>query len=429
MKFSQLGQAALATAVSAALVLGITACGQSNTVSFVYVASAGANPGSVYAYASDGESGALTQIKGSPYPAGRNPIALLTSPNNKNVYVLNHDDNTIVEYAAGSDGTLFAQNTYNPKSGTNPNGMALSPDGKTLYVVEAYGFGPNNTPFSATTPGVGALVTFAVNPNGTLGAENAYATCNNPVAVSAVADGSAVYVVNDPAGQLTSLITTVEQQNVGATGNATVTYPAVGACSGGANPVGQVSTYVVNPDRTLTDGAGSPFRAGVAPVGIATDPTSRFTYVIDYRQNQILSYAIQPNGGLVPLVNSTTTTGNLPSAITIDPRGKFIYVSNYSSGTLSGYEINATNGMPAGLVGGSSVATDPGPVGVSVESSIGRYVYTANFLGNSVSGLYLDPNAGTTSQVQNTPFTGANKATAVTTVKHGDHAIQLNPTY
>jgi len=75
MKFSQLGQLALASAVSAALVLGITACGQSNTIDFVYVASANANPGQVYGFAADGESGALTQILGSPFPAGRNPIA------------------------------------------------------------------------------------------------------------------------------------------------------------------------------------------------------------------------------------------------------------------------------------------------------------------------------------------------------------------
>ena len=56
MKFSQLGQLALASAVSAALVLGITACGQSNTIDFVYVASANNNPGQVYGFAADGES-------------------------------------------------------------------------------------------------------------------------------------------------------------------------------------------------------------------------------------------------------------------------------------------------------------------------------------------------------------------------------------
>src|ERR1700760_2177625 len=95
MKFSQLGQLALASAVSAALVLGITACGQSNTIDFIYIASANSNPGQVYAFASDGQSGALTQVLGSPFPAGRNPIALVTAPNDSAVYVLNHDDNTL----------------------------------------------------------------------------------------------------------------------------------------------------------------------------------------------------------------------------------------------------------------------------------------------------------------------------------------------
>lgn len=436
MKFSQLGQLALASAVSAALVLGITACGQSNTIDFVYVASANANPGVIYGFASDGESGALTQILGSPFPAGRNPIALLTTPNDKEVYALNHDDNTVIEYIVGSDGKLFAQNTYNIKSGTNPNGMAVSPDGKTLYVVEAYGLAPNATPFSATTPGIGALVQFPIAADGSLGTEASYPTCNNPVAVTVLGSasntaGGAVYVVNDPAGQLTTLIDTVAAQNRGATGSATVTYPAVGACSGGTAAVGQVTSYVINSDNSLTAGAGSPFAAGVAPNAITTDPTNRFVYVTDFKQNLILSYSVQGSGGaIIPLSTSTTPTGNLPSAITVDPRGKYIYVANYLDGSVSGYALNATTGIPSALAGASSSsATDPGPAAITVEDSIGRYIYTANFIGNSVSGLYFDPNAGTTNIVQNSPFPGAAKATAVATVKHGDHAIQVNPTY
>jgi 6-phosphogluconolactonase (cycloisomerase 2 family) len=436
MKFSQLGQLALASAVSAALVLGITACGQSNTIDFVYVASANANPGTIYGFAADGESGALTGILGSPFPAGRNPIALVTTPNNKEVYALNHDDNTVIEYIVGSDGKLFSQNTYNIKSGTNPNGMAVSPDGKTLYIVEAYGLAPNSTPYSATTPGIGALVQLPIAADGSLGTEVAYPTCNNPVAVTVLGSasntaGGAVYVVNDPAGQLTTLIDTVAAQNRGATGSATVTYPVVGACSGGTAAVGQVSSYVINSDNSLTAGAGSPFAAGVAPDAIATDPTNRFVYVTDFKQNLILSYSVQGSGGaIIPLSTSTTPTGNLPSAITVDPRGKYIYVANYLDGSVSGFALNATTGVPSGLAGTSnSAATDPGPAAIAVEDSIGRYIYTANFIGNSVSGLYLDPNAGTTNIVQNSPFPGAAKATAVTTVKHGDHAIQVNPTY
>jgi 6-phosphogluconolactonase len=430
MKFSQLGQLALASAVSAALVLGITACGQSNTIDFVYVASANANPGLVYGFAADGESGALTQILGSPFPAGRNPIALVTTPNNQAVYALNHDDNTVIEYIIGSDGKLYSQNTYNIKSGTNPNGMAVSPDGKTLYVVAAYGLDANNNPFSPTTPGIGALVQFPINADSSLGAEVAYPTCNNPVAVNVLSNGGAVYVVNDPAGQLTTLIDTVATQNRGATGNATVIYPAVGACSGGASAVGQISSFTVNPDNSLTAGAGSPFAAGVAPDAIASDPTNRFVYVTDFRQNLILSYSVQSGGSIQPLVTSTTPTGQLPSAITVDPRGLYIYASNYGAGTVSGFALNATTGVPSALAGTSSTsATDPGPAAITIENSIGRYIYTANFVGNSVSGLYFDPNAGTTQIVQNSPFPGTAKATAVTTVKHGDHAIQVNPSY
>jgi 6-phosphogluconolactonase len=440
MKFSQLGQLALASAVSAALVLGITACGQSNTIDFVYVASANNNPGAVYGFASDGQSGALTQILGSPFPAGRNPIALVRAVRDDGTYIyaLNHDDNTVSEYASGSDGKLFALNTYNIQSGTNPNGMAISPDQSTLYVVEAYGLGPNSTPYSPTTPGIGALVQFPIGAKGALGTEAAYPTCNNPVAVTVLGStsnpaGGAVFVVNDPSGQLTTLIDTVAAQNRGATGSETVIYPAVGACSGGAGAQGQITSYNITPSsNVLTPGDGSPFAAGVAPNAIATDPTNRFVYVTDFRQNLLLSYTIKgSSSSIAPLpANSTTPTGQLPSAITVDPRGKYIYVSNYGSGTVSGFALDATTGAPSGLAGTSNTTgTDPGPAAVIVEDSIGRYVYTSNFIGNSVSSLYLDPNAGTTHTGQNSPFPGVAKATAIATVKHGDHAIQVNAAY
>jgi 6-phosphogluconolactonase len=437
MKFSQLGQLALASAVSAALVLGITACGQSNTIDFVYIASANANPGVIYGFAADGESGALTQILGSPFPAGRNPIGLVTAPNGRYVYALNHDDNTVSYFVAGSDGKLFAQATYNLKSGTNPNGLAISPDGSTMYVVDAYGLDANGNPFSPTTPGIGALVQIPIASNGTLGNETAYPTCNNPVAVTVLGSatnpaGGAVYVVNDPAGQLTTLIDTVAAQNRGATGNSTVTYPVVGACSGGASPVGQITSYGITPkSNVLTQAAGSPYAAGVAPDAIATDPGNRFVYVTDFRQNTMLSYTVQGSTGEIqPQVTSTTPTGQLPSAITVDPRGAFIYVANYSDGTVSGYALNAQTGEPSALAGTSSTAaTDPGPAAITVEDSIGRYIYTANFIGNSVSSLFLDPNAGTTHPGQNTPFPGTPKATAVTTVKHGDHTTQVIAKY
>ena len=432
MKFSQLGQFALASAVSAALVLGITACGQSNTIDFVYVASANADPGQVYAFAVDGESGALTQIVGSPISAGRNPIALVRAVRNDGtfIYALNHDDNTVTEYATNAEGKLKSLSTYTLQSGTDPNGITVSPDQSTLYVVEAYGRDPSGALYGPATPGIGALVQLPIGTNGALGSEAAYPTCNNPVAVNVLANGSVVYVVNDPSGQLTTLIDTVAAENRAATGNPTVTYPAAGACFGGAGANGQITSYVVNSDKSLTPGAGSPFSAGVAPNAIASDPTARFVYVTDFVTSQMYSYAVQANGTIQALPSPTEPTGQLPSAITIDPRGKYIYVSNYGANSVSGYALNQTTGQPSGLAGTSSVsAVDPGPVSVLVEDSIGRYVYTGNFIGGTISSLFLDPNAGTTRGGQNTPFPGVSKATALASVKHGDHTIQINPVY
>lgn len=420
MKCSQLGQLALASAASAALVLGIGACAQSNTIDFVYVASANTNPGQVYAFAADSESGSLKQVQGSPFPAGRNPIALARAVRSDGTYIyaLNHDDNTVIEYATGTDGKLYALNTYNLQSGTNPNGMAISPDQSTLYVVEAYGLDANGTPFSPTTPGIGALIQFPIGSQGVLGTETAYPTCNNPVAVNVLANGNAVYVVNDPSGQLTSLIDTVATENRGATGSATVTYPAVGACFGGVGAQGQISSYVVGSNNVLTPGAGSPFATGAAaPSAIASDSTSSFVYITDFPTSLMYSYTVQSNGGLAALT-SPQATGQSPSAVTIDPAGKYIYVTNYGENTVSGFAIGQA-GAPTPLTGTSNTsAVDPGPAAILVEDSSDRFVYTANFIAGTVSSLYLDLNAGTMHPGQNSPFPGVAKATAVASVKH-----------
>jgi 6-phosphogluconolactonase len=52
-----------------------------------------------------------------------------------------------------------------------------------------------------------------------------------------------------------------------------------------------------------------------------------------------------------------------------------------------------------------------------------RYVYTANFLSNTVSGLALPP-TGALSAVQNTPFKAAGQPTCPAAITHGNHSIE-----
>jgi 6-phosphogluconolactonase (cycloisomerase 2 family) len=126
------------------------------------------------------------------------------------------------------------------------------------------------------------------------------------------------------------------------------------------------------------------------------------------------------------MLNGPFKTGNEPSSVVIDPRGIFIYLSNSLDETVSAYSIALPTGTPSAdvsVTGTAATVTDTDPVSIIVDPALGRYVYTANYLGNSVSGFKLNPSDGTIAQTQATPYpTGANP-TALIAVPHGNHAL------
>ena len=68
----------------------------------------------------------MRQIITSPFPSGgRNPVAEAVSPDQADLYVVNRDDNTIVQFIIGSDGKLYPQNTVNTP-GIFPIAVAVS---------------------------------------------------------------------------------------------------------------------------------------------------------------------------------------------------------------------------------------------------------------------------------------------------------------
>jgi 6-phosphogluconolactonase (cycloisomerase 2 family) len=177
--------------------------------------------------------------------------------------------------------------------------------------------------------------------------------------------------------------------------------------------------------------AANPYQAGIKPVGIAADPTNRYAYVTDYASNQLIGYSIMGGNTLNPLSNGPFRTGNEPSAVIIDQRGKFIYVTNSLDSSVSAYAIDLATGTPTGAVGVSgagSNATDTEPVAIAIDAALGRFVYTANYLGNSVSGFRLDPTSGALTPTQATPYPTGAKPAAVISIPHGNYSTQsVNP--
>jgi len=147
----------------------------------------------------------------------------------------------------------------------------------------------------------------------------------------------------------------------------------------------------------------------------------------DYAQDQLIGYTIIDGTVLSFLPTGPFRTGNEPSAVIVDPRGLFIYVTNSLDSTVSPYEITLATGTPTGAVnatGSGSNSTDTQPVAIVIDPALGRFVYTANFLGNSISGFRADPTSGALTATQATvPYRGKTDRDSVRSPRQLFHAI------
>ena len=392
MKLSKFGRIALASVVTLGLGFGVTACGPPNTIDFVYVTSSTkTGPGQINVYKVDSQAGALIPIPNSPYSSGgQNPLAAVASSNGKNLYVVNHDSNAVVVFAISTDGSLSQQQSCGIP-GTLPTQLAINKAGTYLYVVETY-----QPAFNANKPGPGGLVVFPVNDTGQLGATGSlcqpvmnganafFPVGNNPAAVNVLASSNYVYAVNENDA-------TISDFQVGASGALTL-----------------IATYPV----------------GVAPNAISTDPTSKFLYVTDGAANQMIGFLIQGNGTLINM-QTPFKTDILPVSVEVDPRGIYVYVANYNANDVSAYTIDRSTGNATQIAGSTTYAVDAGPTCILIEPAEARFVYTSNSLGQTVSGLTLNPATGALAPVQNTPFKATGQPTCSAAITHGNHSIEV----
>jgi 6-phosphogluconolactonase len=414
MKWNKLGRGTLASILSLALV-SVTACSRDYVLAYVYVTtatplnSAQSQNGGVSAYAVDFQIGSLTPLADSPVEAGRKPVTLVASPNGLNLYVVNHDDSTVGEYAIGTDGKIFLQNTYNV-TGSGATSIAIDAAGAFLYVTFTYQLGPNGQQlYSPASPGPGGVTIFPINKDGSLAAASTLKVGNNPVGV----------VVSRPRPNSNVVYAYVLDQEVAP--KATVLGFLQNATTGALTPIPGTVITTDSTGKTVATGYG----AGTTPSAIAEDPSARFVYITDEATNQLYGNLVSNNGVLVAMTNGPFGTGIFPVGVTIDPRGNFLYVANLSSSTVSAYAIDTATGTPVGSIGSAMTATDTSPTCVAIEPALGIYLYTSNNLASDVSAMQLDPHNGGLKQVQNTPFPSGGLPTCAVAVANGSHPTQI----
>jgi len=420
MKLNNIGRGALASILSLAVGLGVTACSRDYTLAYVYVttshplSASSSTDGGVSAYAVDYQSGALVPLADSPIPAGKNPVAIVTSPagaNGQFIYVINRDDSSVMEFAIGTDGKLYLKNTYTT-TGSLPVAAAVDAAGTYLYVANTYQNGPGNTQlYTPASPGPGSVTIFKIATDGSLTAAGTVNVGNNPVSIVASARNNFVYVLD---------------QEEPATGS------PVGVVLGYSEDPGSGALTPTPGGTVVLNGAtiGNGYPAGNTPSAIAEDPSARFVYVTDLASNQLYGYVTGVDGRLVTMTTGPYNTGVRPVGITVDPRGKYLYVANYNDNTVSAYAIDIASGAPVGSVGSTATQVGTGPTCIAIEPALGRYLYTSNYLDGTVSGEKLDSHNGGLTSVQNTPFPSSGLPTCAVAVANGayGHPSQIiNP--
>ncbi|MGA2754388.1 MAG: beta-propeller fold lactonase family protein [Terracidiphilus sp.] len=414
MKFNKSSQLLLVGAASLLTASLVTACSQLTqtlTVDFVYVACSKAagtnNYGEIDVFEINSESGRMRQIPTSPFPSqGRNPVAEAVSVDYGSLFVVNEDDNTIVQFGIGTDGKLYPYNTVNTP-GIFP--LAIAANKSSLFVVDLY----QPLPIcSSAEPCSGSIGVFPLTA----------ASGSTPVAIGAPVTNSAVngqYWPLTLSGANASHVIVPTAVNVLASGADVY----VTAYDSSVTPtVGYVFGFSVGSGGVLTPLSGSPFAAGVKPSAIASDATSTYVYVADFSSGNVRGYAVN-TGNLTPLAGSPFPAGNQPTAIIVDPSYPYAYVANSLDSNVTGYSISSSGALTS--IG--TYASGLQPVAIGIDPSTEHFLYTLNFLDNTVSGFELSTTNGTLLDSQLSPFPSNDQPTAVAAIPHNGTGGGIQP--
>jgi DNA-binding beta-propeller fold protein YncE len=394
-----------AAVISLSALFGISACDREFTLSYVYAPSASLSSGLINAYGIDNQTGNLNLLADSPIPSGgRKPNAIVAAPNRLALYVTNHDDSNVVQFAIGTDGKLYPTNTYNT-TGSFPTGVAISADGKFLYIPYTYQMG-----FTTASPGPGGISIFQVASDNSLGSSTSPAVDfpigRAPVAIATSTKQTSggqniVYVLAQDAAAVNPAASIPSDQTLNLF--AFAADPATGALT----PL---------PGETIVAGNKPSFgyATGLAPAGLLEDASGTHLYVTDASGNILIAYAISANGVPTLIAGGTAPTGKQPGGLAIDPTGQYLYVANYE-GSLSGYTFGS-GGVPVTSTVAATTQAGTGTTCVTIEPTLGKYLYASGSLSNTIIGEQIIPADGSLKPIINSPYAASTLPTCTVSV-------------
>ncbi|MDB5007180.1 MAG: beta-propeller fold lactonase family protein [Mucilaginibacter sp.] len=310
-----------------------------NTPSIGLPASGGGDIASFTAV-NTGSSPVTATITVTPVPSA---LAYIASYNGNSVSVVNTATNSIVSKIA---------------VGTNPIGVAISPDGSLVYITNQ-GAGSVSV-INALTNAVAATIPVGDYPSG----------------ISVSPDGKTVYVANGGSNTI-SVINT-------ATNMVTATLSGFSEPGGVTVSPDGSKVYVANEGsndiaiiNTTTNAVATNIPVGTYPIGITISPDGNSVYVVNGMSNSVSVINTTTNA-----VTGTIPVGSSPHGISISPDGSRIYVVNSNS-------VSVINTATKAVI--ATIPVGNGTFGLSVSPD-GALVYVPNALDNTVSVISTSTN-------------------------------------
>ncbi|MGH3391366.1 MAG: lactonase family protein [Actinomadura sp.] len=277
-----------------------------------YAVSTGAN--SVSAFAVDGRGG--LRPLGTPVATGGEfAFSIAIAPGGRSLYVSNADSGTVSAFGIDSDGTARLLGAPVPSGAGDSRGLAVSRDGRFLFVG-------HGRPNAAATD---MVTTFAIGRDGTL----------RPVGEPVAGGGAGTGMTTSPDGRFLYVVST----------NADAVFG-----------------YAIRRTGALDQLPGSPFPAADFPEGVAMAPDGRHLYVTSpgpdraHRGHSVSAFTVGADGVLTPVAGSPFTAGVGPVGVAVSIDSRHLYVGNFDDSTLSAFTI-----IPGGAL--REVSGSPFPTG------------------------------------------------------------------
>jgi len=305
-------------------------------------------------------------VLGPAMVRGIAPAAMAVSPDGRKVYVADRDSGAAAVTVLRTVGLVQLVNQ--PLPGLQPRSLAPSPDGRRLYVA---------------APGVGVLVMDAANlqvkQTITLALDDQ--TRDNPHGIAVSPDGDTVIVSSGTSGGAVSII----RASDGAVVGSFTPGPGLAPMGVAFDPFG-LAAYVAAADVAGGNGSlvtfnpanGTEIRrvtVDVRPTGVAVTPDAQLVFVTNQVTGTVSRY--DPASGL--LLSGASGLSE-PTGVAVSPDGTQVYVTNRSGGSVS--VLNASNGSVATTLPGVGTM----PIGIAIHP-LGSLGYVANAGGQTVRQL------------------------------------------